>query len=193
MIQTRHYSPRTIESYIHGYAYFLSSIENRSSPAGQNQINEFLTSLAVENHVSASTQNQALTVLLFYFRYIKQVEPHNLSDVIHAKHKKRLPVVLTKKEVKRIIERLDGAKDRRVMLPETLIPKLIANIINLRDIHEKDLAEGWGSVQLRAGMTKRSSETTKEFRWQWLFPQKNLWRNKTTGQQGRHHIYESIM
>ena len=86
-----------------------------------------------------------------------------------------------------------GGKDRRVMLPKRLISKLKTHIADVKAIHEKDLAEGWGSVQLRDGMTKRSSETAKEFRWQWLFPQKNRWKNEKTGEQGRHHIDESIL
>ncbi|WP_184656782.1 hypothetical protein [Treponema ruminis] len=46
----------------------------------------------------------------FYFRHVKHVEPDNLCDVIHAKHKKRVPVVLTKEEVRRVIDNLEGNK-----------------------------------------------------------------------------------
>ena len=67
------------------------------------------------------------------------------------------------------------------------------HIKEVRNIHDKDLADGWGAVQLRDGMTKRSEQMAKEFRWQWLFPQKNRWLNEKTGQQGRHHIDESIL
>ena len=86
-----------------------------------------------------------------------------------------------------------GGKDRRVMLPKSLIAKLKKHITEVKCIHDKDLADGWSAVQLRDGMSKRSSEIAKEFRRQWLFPQKNRWINEKTGQQGRHHIDESIL
>ena len=233
-LQTKHYSRRTIESYTKWTKEFLTAYKGCNEELGQKQINEFLTNLATKQHVSASTQNQALAALLFYFRFVKHEEAENFSEVIRAKHKKRVPVVLSREEIKSIIYRLEGSKrlaaellygtgmrlnevlalrildidfdrneitvrygkgdkDRRVMLPKTLIPKLKAHIAEVKAIHEKDLAEGWGSVQLRDGMTKRSSETAKEFRWQWLFPQKNRWKNERTGEQGRHHIDESIL
>ena len=79
------------------------------------------------------------------------------------------------------------------MLPKSLIPKLKEHIKEVKIIHDKDLADGWGAVQLRDGMGKRSEQMAKEFRWLWLFPQKNRWINEKTGQQGRHHIDESIL
>ena len=217
-------------NYITNEEKILFDFEN----IGQKQINEFLTKLAVKEHVSSSTQNQALAALLFYFRHVRHEDTDNLKDVIRAKHKKRIPVALTKMEVASVIERLDGnkklavellygtgmrlnevlalripdidfdrneitvrfgkgGKDRRVMLPKSLIAKLKKHIKEVKCIHDKDLTDGWGAVQLRDGMSKRSSEIAKEFRWQWLFPQKNRWINEKTGQQGRHHIDESIL
>ena len=73
------------------------------------------------------------------------------------------------------------------MLPKSLIPKLKEHIKEVKIIHDKDLADGWGAVQLRDGMGKRSEQMAKEFRWLWLFPQKNRWI------KGRHHIDESIL
>ena len=86
-----------------------------------------------------------------------------------------------------------GGKDRRVMLPKTLIPKLKNQISKVKQIHEQDLQDGWGAVQLPENIISRSHDTAKEFRWQWLFPQKNRWRNSATGQQGRHHMDETIL
>ena len=200
----------------------------------QNHINAYLSNLAIKYHVSPSTQNQAMSALLFYFRFVRHEDLENLSEVIHTKHKKRAPVVLSKKEVLAVINHLDGSKqliaqllygtgmrlnevlslrildldfdrneitirygkggkDRRVMLPKILVPKLKAHIKKVKALHEKDLADGFGAVLLRDGMDKRSQETAKEFKWQWLFPQKNRWLNKATGKQGRHHIDESLM
>lgn len=233
-LQAKHYSIRTIESYSFWIKDFLRTYHADFESLGQKEINEFLTNLAVKDHVSASTQNQALAALLFYFRNVRHKDTDNFKEVIHAKHKRRVPVVLTKEEVASVIAHLEGSKklavellygtgmrlnevlalrildldfdrneitvrfgkggkDRRVMLPKSLIPKLKEHIKEVKIIHDKDLADGWGAVQLRDGMGKRSEQMAKEFRWQWLFPQKNRWINEKTGQQGRHHIDESIL
>ena len=75
-----------------------------------------MTKIAVKEHVSSSTQNQALAALLFYFRHVRHEDTDNLKDVIRAKHKKRIPVVFTKMELASIIERLDGNKKLAVEL-----------------------------------------------------------------------------
>ncbi|MCQ2579201.1 MAG: integron integrase [Treponemataceae bacterium] len=92
-----------------------------------------------------------------------------------------------------IIRHGKGDKDRHVMLPQKLIPELREHIEKVRQIHNKDLAEGWGSVQLPGDYAKKSPAATKELKWQWLFPQKNRWVNKETGEQGRWHLDESLM
>ncbi|MCR5612871.1 integron integrase [Treponema sp.] len=233
-LQTKHYSKNTIQSYEHWTRSFLYSQINTTEKIGQKQINEFLTQLAVKKHVSPSTQNQALAALLFYFRFVKNEDADDLKDVIHAKHKKRAPVVLNKKEILSILEHLSGskrlaaklmygtgmrlnevlslrildidfdrleitvrygkgAKDRRVMLPKILIPELKAQIEKVKQIHQKDLSDGWGEVELRDGISKRSSSLAKELRWQWLFPQANRWKNPATGMQGRYHMDETLL
>ena len=233
ILMTRHYSKRTIENYLFWVKKFLQVHKDFKSES-QNQINGFLTNLAVNEHVSASTQNQALAALLFFFRFVRGEEPENLTNLIHAKNKKRAPVVLTKKEISSVITHLEeskklaaellygtgmrlnellclrildidfdraeitirygkGGKDRRVMLPKSLAPKLKKHITEVKKIHEKDLAEGWGKVLLPPNVEKRSPDCAKEFRWQWLFPQKNRWKNEKTGEEGRHHIDESIL
>ena len=109
ILMTRHYSKRTIENYLFWAKKFLR-VHKYFKAESQNQINGFLTNLAVNEYVSASTQNQALAALLFYFRFVKHEDAENLSEVIHAKHKKRVPVVLSKEEIKSIIDRLEGSK-----------------------------------------------------------------------------------
>ncbi len=115
-LQTRHYSIRTVESYTFWIKDFLRSYHNNFESLGQKEINEFLTNLAVKEHVSASTQNQALAALLFYFRHVRHEDTDNFKDAIHAKHKRRVPVVLTKQEVASVISRLEGSKRLAVEL-----------------------------------------------------------------------------
>ena len=75
---------------------------------GAAQINAFLTDLAVEGHVSASTQNQAFSALLFLYQKVLQVDPGQIAGVIRAKRPVRLPVVLTRDEAARVLAELDG-------------------------------------------------------------------------------------
>jgi site-specific recombinase XerD len=77
------------------------------------EINQFLTHLAVKEHVSASTQNQALSALLFLYRYVLKREIGDLGEVIRARKAIRVPVVMTRDEVKSVINRLTG--DKRLM------------------------------------------------------------------------------
>jgi len=92
-----------------------------------------------------------------------------------------------------IIRHGKGDKDGRAMLPQSLIAKLKNQIANVKIIHQKDIADGWGSVELPNKLAQKYPNAQKEFKWQWLFPQKYRWVNQTTGKQGRWHIDESLL
>ncbi len=77
---------------------------------GEKEINAFLSHLAVNEHVSASTQNQALCAIVFLYRHVLNREIGLLDELIRAKRPKRLPVVLTKQEVKDVLKFLDRDK-----------------------------------------------------------------------------------
>jgi hypothetical protein len=80
---------------------------------GEAEINAFLTHLAVQGKVAASTQNQALAALLFLYRHVLQREVGGLGEVVRARRARRLPVVLSRDEVRWVLGRLDG--DRRLV------------------------------------------------------------------------------
>jgi integron integrase len=103
----RHYSPRTEEAYVHWIKRFIF-FHHKRHPAemGAAEINQFLTHLAVDAHVSASTQNQAFSALLFLYQRVLEVEPGRIAGVIRANRPKRLPVVLTRDEVDRVLAEL---------------------------------------------------------------------------------------
>ena len=84
-----------------------------------------------------------------------------------------------------------GQKDRRTMLPESLIQPLQVHFTEVHKIHQKDLADGWGKVPLPHALDKKYPNAPTEWRWQWAFPQENRWRNRETGEQGRHHTHET--
>lgn len=108
-IRVKHYSIRTETQYLHWVKRFILYHDKRHPrEMGADEVGEFLTHLATEGRVSASTQNQALSALLFLYREILNVELPWLDKVIRAKKPQRLPVVLTKSEVSRILGRMDG-------------------------------------------------------------------------------------
>jgi len=79
------------------------------------------------------------------------------------------------------------------MLPQSLTPVLREHLTHVKKIHEKDLADGWGRVLLPDAMERKYPNAPAEWRWQWVFPQENRWKNRVTGEEGRHHIHETIL
>ncbi|MES1951993.1 integron integrase [Salinisphaera sp. S4-8] len=78
---------------------------------GKAEIEAFLTHLAVERHVSAATQNQALNAILFLYRSVLEIDMPWMTDVVRAKHNRRIPVVLSVQEVKRVLAHLSGINE----------------------------------------------------------------------------------
>lgn len=110
-LRARHYSPRTEQSYRHWVKRFIFFHHVRHpAEMAEPEINTFLTHLAVREKVSASTQNQALSALLFLYRHVLGRQLGDLGDVVRARRPKRLPVVLTRPEVKAVLENLTGDK-----------------------------------------------------------------------------------
>jgi integron integrase len=234
-LRSRHYSRRTEQTYCHWVRRFIFFHKVRHpAEMAEPEINTFLTHLAVKEKVSASTQNQALSALLFLYRHVIGREVGDLGKVIRARKPTSLPVVMTRDEVKAVLSNLSddrwlmaslmygaglrlmeclrlrvqdidfarneilvrdgkGAKDRITMLPESLKAPLQACLKKGKVIHEKDLAEGWGHVQMPDALDRKYPNAPKEWRWQWVFPQEHRWFNPKTKEQGRHHIDESLV
>jgi integron integrase len=198
------------------------------------EINAFLTYLAVKKNVSASTQNQALSALLFLYRHVLGREIGDLGDVIRARKPKRLPVVMTREEVKAVLAHLQGDKwlmasfmygaglrlmeclrlrvqdvdfttnqiavrdgkgfkDRITMLPAVVKEPLKQHLEQVREVHQRDLTDGYGRVFMPYALARKYPNAAIEWRWWWVFPQERRWKNRNTGEQGRHHIDESIV
>ena len=98
-IRTRHYSPKTEDSYVHWIKRFIF-FHNKRHPAemAEPEIARFLSNLATESRVSGSTQNQALNALLFLYHQVLGKEIGYVNGVVRAKKAPRLPVVLTRGE-----------------------------------------------------------------------------------------------
>ena len=149
----------------------------------------------------------------------------DVGEVIRARKPVRLPVVMTREEVKAVLASLSGdkwlmaslmygaglrlmeclrlrvqdidlsrneilvrdgkgAKDRVTMLPESLKAPLQEHLKKVKVIHEHDLAEGWGRVLMPNALDRKYPNAPKDWRWQWVFPQENRWKNGKTGEEG---------
>ena len=108
-LRTLHYSRRTEEAYCDWLRRFVL-FHGRRHPAdmGENEISAFLTHLAVEGRVSASTQNQALHALLFFYRRVLNRNIHELEGMTPAKRGRRLPVVMSVGEVRLPLAHMRG-------------------------------------------------------------------------------------
>ena len=117
-IRVRHLSPRTEEAYL-GWIRRFHAFNRGRDPAklGAAEASAFLSRLATEGKVSASTQNQALAALLFLYRDVLGQELPWLDDLVRAKRPHRVPVVLTREEVSAVLNGIDG------------VPRLMATLL----------------------------------------------------------------
>jgi integron integrase len=117
-IRARHYSKRTEKTYVDWIKRFIFFHGKRHPmEMGEPEINQFLTDLAVNKKVSASTQNQALSALLFLYQQVLDKPLEWINAAVRAKKSKRLPVVLTRDEVREILDLMGGT------------PKLVATLL----------------------------------------------------------------
>ncbi len=108
-IRARHYSRRTEEAYVAWIKRFIFFHNKRHPSAmGAQEVNVFLTSLAMDRNVSASTQGQALCALLFLYRHVLDDPLPWIDELVRAQRPARLPVVLTVEEARTILDRLNG-------------------------------------------------------------------------------------
>jgi hypothetical protein len=79
------------------------------------------------------------------------------------------------------------------MLPQTLKAPLLEHLKRAKSMHDHDLADGRGRVLLPDAIDRKYPSAPGEWRWQWVFPQENRWKNEKTSEEGRHHVHESII
>lgn len=116
-LKFRHYSGRTAKSYARWIVRFIRFHGTRHpSELDQSDVVEFLSSLATRDGVSASTQNQALAAISFLYREVLNSPLEKLEPIARAKRPVRVPVVLTKNEVERVFEQMEGTPQLAAML-----------------------------------------------------------------------------
>ena len=155
-LRARHYSRRTEEAYIawiRRYIFFHG--KRHPAEMGGPEVTRFLTALAVERRVAASTQNQALSALLFLYRDVLGVELPWLEDVVRAKRPERLPIVLTRDEVRALIERLPGTP----RLMACLLCGAGLRVLECCRLRVQDVDFGSNQIVVRAGKGDKDRTT----------------------------------
>lgn len=148
VIRRKHYSYRTEQSYLHWMRRFIRFHGRRHPRAmGEPEIAAFLSHLAVERRVSASTQNQALNALLFLYKQVLGRELGLVQGVTRAKARRRLPVVLTREEVAAVLGRLRG----REWLMASVMYGAGLRLRECVGLRVKDVDFGFGRIVVRDG------------------------------------------
>ena len=147
-LRVKHYSLRTEKSYVDWIKRFIWFHGKRHpKEMGAPEVEAFLSHLAVERNVSASTQNQAKSALLFLYKEVLQVELPWLDKVTQAKAPKRMPVVMTRDEVQAVLARMDGT----VWLIASLLYGSGLRIMECLRLRVKDVDFGRREILVREG------------------------------------------
>ncbi len=116
-LRFRHYSDRTLRAYTGWVVRYIRFHGTRHpSELSQEDVVEFLSALAIRSGVSASTQNQALAAIAFLYREVLKTPLEQVEPVVRAKRSVRLPVVLTREEVRFVIGQMEETPQLVAML-----------------------------------------------------------------------------
>lgn len=235
-IRLKHYSSRTEKTYVFWVReYILFHNKRHPKEMGIPEMNQFLSHLVSDKKVSASTQNQALSAILFLYRHVLHIElDSSLLPEFRPHHAKTVPTVLAKEEVKRVMHNMSGVykliaqimyggglrvmetmclrvkdidfanhqiivrdgkgdNDRVTILPDSVIQPLHLHLKQVKLIHEKDLADGFGAVYLPFALERKYPNASKEWIWQYVFPASSLFEEAETGITRRHHLHETAV
>ncbi|MCJ8347520.1 integron integrase, partial [bacterium] len=210
------YSIRTETAYLYWIKRFIVHQDKKHpNEMGSQEVEGFLTYLAVKSNVAATTQNQALSAILFLYKEVLKMDLDWVKGIKRAKKPAKLPVVFSVNEMKSIISHMTGEhllasrllygsglrlmecirlritdidfeykrvcvrrgkgdKDRYTILPDSVIPFLQDQIERVQNIHEQDLAKGFGKVYLPNSLSKKYPNANKELAWQYVFPSSKL-------------------
>jgi integron integrase len=155
-LRSRHYSRRTEEAYVAWICRYIVFHDKRHPiEMGAGEITRFLTDLAVRGKVAASTQNQALSALLFLYREVLNQDIPWLEDVVRAKRTRRLPVVLTRGEIRAVLDQLRGAP----RLMALLLYGAGLRVLECARLRVKDIDLTSNQIVVRAGKGDRDRLT----------------------------------
>jgi len=212
-------------------SYILFHDKKHPLEMGKDEIEQYLTSLAVQSRVSPTTQNQAFSAILFLYREVLGMDMSDWDiQALRAQERKHIPVVLTKDEVAKVIFNVNGIyqlmtslmygcglrmsellnlrikdidfgfdkiyiwdskslRDRTLPLPSKLKTKLLAQVEFVKELHVKDLADGYGTVYIPYAFEKKYPKANTETKWQFLFPMSKVSKDPRSETIRRHHIH----
>ena len=231
----KHYSIRTESAYIGWIVRFIRA-NGRRHPRdlGGREVEAFLSTLAVRGKVAASTQNQALSALLFLYREVLGEKLPWMEDVVRAKRPARLPTVLAGDETRRLLAAMEGrpwliasllygsgmrlmealrlrvkdvdvargeivvrdgkgGRDRRTVLPASLVDPLQREFERVRALHAADLREGFGRVWLPHALARKYPNADAAPGWQYVFPADRRSVDPRDGVERRHHVGDEAL
>jgi len=233
VLRVRHYSYETEKSYIHWLKRFIAFHQMKPPrEMGAAEVEEFLTYLAVELKVAPSTQNQALSALIFLYREVYGQDTDWGLNAVRARPTRYLPTVLSPEEVQAVLRHLSGVyllvakllygsglrlteglklrvkdvdfsqhqlmirdakgrESRVTVLPSSLMDTLAHHLQGVRQLHQQDLAQGYGSVYLPFALERKYPRAEREWIWQYVFPADRRSIDPRTGICRRHHLHES--
>jgi len=155
-VRLRNYSLRTEQAYLYWTRKFLAFFPHLSPHnLGASQVTTFLTHLAVESNLAASSQNQALSALLFFFRQVLNRELPWMQNLIWAKKPKKIPTVFTRQEVKLVLSQLSGLK----WLMASLLYGAGLRLMECLRLRVKDFDFGYRQILIRDGKGNRDRAT----------------------------------
>ncbi len=232
VLRLRHTSLRTERSYLGWLRRFRAFTGERPGvELRAGDVVRFLSHLAVDQDVSPSTQNQAFSALLFLFRHVLDRDL-DVAATVRAKPRRRLPVVLTRDEVGRVLDGLQppfdlmarliygaglrlqeclelrvkdvlldegvllvrsgkGDKDRRTVLPESLLEPLAMHLRAIRAMHDADRRDDVPGVALPHALARKYPNAGQDWPWFWVFPADNLSVDPRSKIVRRHHRHPS--
>lgn len=155
-LRARHYSIRTERAYVDwARRYILFHDKRHPEELGPEHVNRFLTDLAVRRQVAASTQNQALAALLFLYGEILRMPLPDTGGLVRARKPRRLPTVLTRDEVRRVLSHLDGPP----RIAATLLYGAGLRLLEALRLRVKDVDFGLKQVVVRDGKGRKDRVT----------------------------------
>lgn len=211
--------------------YILFHSKRHPAELDETHVSAFLSSLAVKDKVAASTQNQALSALLFLYKEVLGRDLKFIGGVVRVRRPAKLPVVLAPQEVRSVLAKLTGeyrlmaellygsglrlleclrlrvkdvdfqylqivvrdakgGKDRRTMLPISVVAALREHLETVKRQHDGDLAQGFGTVALPGALEQKMPGACREWAWQYVFPARQHSRDPRSGMERRHHVSE---
>ncbi|HEX3777517.1 MAG TPA: integron integrase [Polyangiaceae bacterium] len=155
-LRSRHYSPRTERAYVAWIRRFIA-FHGRKHPRHleDSAVEQFLNALVVERHVSASSHQQALCALVFLYGQVLRISAPWIGELVRPKRSRRLPVVLTRGEVRRVLARMTGT----TKLMASLLYGSGLRLLECARLRVKDVDFAGSQIVVRSGKGNRDRLT----------------------------------